>query len=66
MEIKLEQVMEAIETAYVFFTYFYDTQAYETVYFQGEIITGGRNEELEELSCSYHRPGVWAVLQKGA
>ena len=49
MKIKLEQVIEAIETADDAFTYFYDTQTGETVYLQDEIITGERNEELEEL-----------------
>ena len=50
MKIKLEQVIEAIETADDAFTYFYDTQTGETVYLQDEIITGERNEELEELT----------------
>ena len=45
MKIKLEQVIEAIETADDAFTYFYDTQTGETVYLQDEIITGERNEE---------------------
>ena len=49
MKIKLEQVIEAIETADDAFTYFYDTQTGETVYLQDEIITGERDEELEEL-----------------
>lgn len=49
MKIKLDQVIEAIETADDAFTYFYDTQTGETVYLQDEIITGERNEELEEL-----------------
>ena len=34
MKIKLEQVIEAIETADDAFTYFYDTQTGETVYLQ--------------------------------
>ena len=49
MKIKLEQVIEAIETADDAFTYFYDTQTGETVYLQDEMITGERNEELKEL-----------------
>ena len=49
MKIHLEQVIDAIETADDAFTYFYDTQTGETVYLQDEIITGERNEELEEL-----------------
>lgn len=49
MKIKLDQVIEAIETADNAFTYFYDTQTGDTVYLQDEIITGERNEELEEL-----------------
>lgn len=49
MKIKLEQVIEAIETANEAFTYFYDTQTGETVYLQDEMITGERDEALEEL-----------------
>jgi len=49
MTIKLEQVLDAIETADDAFTYFYDTQTGETVFLQDEIITGERNEALEEL-----------------
>ena len=49
MKIKLEQVIEAIETADDAFTYFFDTQTGEMVYLQDEIVTGERNEELEEL-----------------
>ena len=49
MKIHLEQVIDMIETADDAFTYFYDTQTGETVYLQDEIITGERNEELEEL-----------------
>ena len=49
MKIHLEQVIDAIETADDAFTYFYDTQTGETVYLQDEIVTGERNEELEEL-----------------
>ena len=49
MKIRLEQVIEAIETANEAFTYFYDTQTGETVYLQDEMITGERDEALEEL-----------------
>ena len=49
MKIKLNQVIDAIETANDVFTYFYDTQTGETVYLQDELITGERNEELEEF-----------------
>jgi len=49
MTIKLEQVLEAIETADDAFTYFYDTQTGETVFLSDEIITGERDEALEEL-----------------
>ena len=50
MKIRLEQVIEAIETANEAFTYFYDTQTGETVYLQDEMITGERDEALEELT----------------
>lgn len=49
MKIRLNQVIDAIETADDVFTYFYDTQTGETVYLQDELITGERDEELEEL-----------------
>ena len=49
MKIKLKQVIDAIETANEVFTYFYDTETGETVYLQDEMITGERDEELEEL-----------------
>ena len=49
MKIKLNQVIDAIETANDAFTYFYDTQTGETVYLQDEIINGEHDEELEEL-----------------
>ena len=49
MKIKLNQVIDAIETADDAFTYFYDTQTCETVYLQDEIITGEHDDELEEL-----------------
>lgn len=49
MKIKLEQVIDAIETADDVFTYFYDTQTGETVFLQDELITGERDEALEEL-----------------
>ena len=49
MKIKLNQVIDAIETADDAFTYFYVTQTGETVYLQDEIITGEHDDELEEL-----------------
>lgn len=49
MTIKLEPVLDAIETADDAFTYFYDTQTGETVFLSDEIITGERDETLEDL-----------------
>lgn len=49
MTIKLEQVIEAIETADDAFTYLYDTQTGETVLLSDDIMFGERDEELEEL-----------------
>ena len=49
MKIKLNQVIDAIETANNAFTYFYDAETGETVYLQDELITEERDEELEEL-----------------
>ena len=49
MTIKLEQVLDAIETDDDVFTYFYDTQTGETVYLADPQITGESYEELEEL-----------------
>ena len=49
MEIRLEQVLDAIECADDAFTYFYDTQTGETVFLSDPIITGKSNEELEAL-----------------
>ena len=49
MTIKLEQVLDAIETADDAFTYFYDTQTGETVFLSDPLITGESYEELEEL-----------------
>ena len=40
MTIKLEQVLDAIETADDAFTYFYDTQTGETVVLSDPLITG--------------------------
>ena len=47
--IKLEQVLDAIETADDAFTYFYDSQTGETVFLSDPIITGETDEELEDL-----------------
>lgn len=49
MTIKLEQVLDAIETADDAFTYFYDTQTGETVFLSDPCITGEADEELEDL-----------------
>lgn len=49
MTIKLEQVLDAIETADDAFTYFYDTQTGETLFLSDPLITGKSYEELEEL-----------------
>lgn len=49
MTIKLEQVLKAIEMADDAYTYFYDTQTGETVFLSDAIITGERDEALEEL-----------------
>ncbi len=49
MAIKLEQVIEAIETADDTFTYLYDTQTGETVLLPDDIMFGERDEALEEL-----------------
>ncbi len=49
MAIKLEQVIEAIETADDAFTYLYDTQTGETVLLPDDIMFGERDEALEEL-----------------
>ena len=49
MMINLKQVVEAIERANEIYMTFYDTQTGETVYLPDEIITGERDEALEEL-----------------
>lgn len=49
MIIRLEQVLEAIETADDAFTYFFDTQTCETVFLSDSLITGESYEELEKL-----------------
>lgn len=49
MKIKLDTVIDAIETADNAYTYFYDTQTLETVYISDFFITGQRDEKLEEL-----------------
>ena len=53
MTIRLEQVLDAIETADDAFTYFYDTQTGETVFLADPVITGEANEELEDLIESF-------------
>ena len=47
MTIKLEQVLDAIESADDAFTYFFDTQTGETVFLSDSLITGESYEELE-------------------
>ena len=49
MTIKLEQVLDAIESADDAFTYFFDTQTGKTVFLSDSLITGESYEELEEL-----------------
>lgn len=49
MTINLKQVIDAVEQANEVYTTFYDTQTGETVYLPDEIITGERDEALEEL-----------------
>lgn len=49
MKIKLEQVIEAIETADDAFTYLYDTQTGETVLLPDSTMFGEQDEALEEL-----------------
>lgn len=49
MTIRLEQVIEAIESANDAFTYFYDTKTGETVFLDEPGIMDDVNEELEEL-----------------
>ena len=51
MTIKLEQVLDAIETADDAFTYFYDTQTGETVFLSDPLITGESYEELANAIC---------------
>lgn len=47
MKIKLDQVLDAIETADDAFTYFFDTQTGETVYLADYYVTGETDEALE-------------------
>ncbi len=49
MIIRLEQVLDAIETADDAFTYFFDTQTGETVFLSDPMIIGESYKELEEL-----------------
>ena len=49
MTINLKQVIDAVESTNEVYTIFYDTQTGETVYLPDEIITGERDEALEEL-----------------
>lgn len=49
MTINLKQVIDAVESANKVCTALYDTQTGKTVYLPDEIITGERDEALEEL-----------------
>ncbi len=49
MKIKLQQVIDAIESASDAFTDFYDTETGETVSLPDPIVTGESDEELSEL-----------------
>ena len=49
MTINLKQVIDAVESASEVYTALYDTQTGKTVYLPDEIITGERDEALEEL-----------------
>ena len=49
MKIPLQQVIEAIEMADDAFTAFWDSKTGETVYLDDGLISGMRNEELENL-----------------
>lgn len=49
MRIKLDQVIDAIETADDAYTYFYDTQTKETVHLADPMYTGETDGELAEL-----------------
>lgn len=49
MTLNLKQVVEAVERTDEIYTTFYDMQTGKTVYLPDEIITGERDEALEEL-----------------
>ena len=49
MTINLKQVIDAVESASEVYTVLYDTQTGKTVYLPDKIITGERDEALEEL-----------------
>jgi len=49
MTVNLKRVIDTVESANEVYTAFYDTQTGETVYLPDEIITGERDEALEEL-----------------
>lgn len=49
MKIRLDQVIDAIETADDAYTYFYDTQSKETIFLADPMYTGERDEALAEL-----------------
>ncbi len=64
MAIKLEQVIEAIETADDAFTYLYDTQTGETVLLPDDIMFGERDEALEEIDRECATGPVSAIPHK--
>lgn len=49
MKIKLDVVLEAIESADDSFTYYYDTETKDIVFLQDSLFTGETDEELVEL-----------------
>ena len=66
MKIPLQQVIEAIEMADDAFTAFWDSKTGETVYLDDGLISGMRNEELENLLETeserfYRFPSKWDI-----
>ena len=75
MKIPLQQVIEAIEMVDDAFTALWDSKTGETVYLDDGLISGMRNEELENLleteasdSTVFHQSGIsmntasWKIL----
>ncbi len=70
MKISLQQVIEAIEMADDAFTLFWDSKTGETVYLDDELVSGMRNEELENLLETegerfYRFPTKWDIHEYG-